>query len=1354
MDALSLHPYCYPRTPEAADIWGQMEEARALTAEFGEPLDVWVTEIGYPTNLGGGVTERYQSSMIARTYIRSLTVPWIRTWFWYWFGPDGPDRTYNEDNFGIVREDWSTKPAYDSLRTVISQLASAEFERSLDVAEGMEAHVFTLAEGEEHSHVTALWAWEEVRHAVVETEALATLVTLDGEETTLHPHEGRIVLDLVGEPMLLLTQGIPTVHEPEEASVFLDMGEHVMTSSAPHSLVVWRRGLFDLSVDWPDDPHFLFESGTESVPGTDGLTGEVYHLRPSPDAPREELPLWALLTDAEGRHVGRIQTSVRAVEAAEISLSPLPPREGRTRRFLCEVHNRTPQTARGEVVITPSEGVEIRPVRIDLGELGANARLCVPVEILSDHSPDTVFFFDASVHLETGEIVSAPCHLSFLTSRRTEREIVIDGDLSDWAWSDPIHLGSQDQINHQGYPWDGSEDASARVWTAWDDEWFHVAAEVTDDLISDPCAGFSVYKNDGLEIYFDADHWGDRREDHHSDDDNQYGMFMEQGRAVVYAWTHLGDHSPGGRVEINRAPSADQTLSGEGCTYIIEGSIPLSEIGVEPRDGHQIGFSVALTDDDTPDTVHPFGQDLQMSWTGLRHAWQNPHQFADLFFVDPAAQGHVTTDGPHTLVDGDPFIPFGFWTYGFNEESCALLAEHHITALATDFNWNRAEPEPDVFDEEALLDFETRLDLAWKYGMRYIVQPGLHNVPSWIYDRYPDVRMQTPDGTPGSANFGDCCPNHGGFRQEVEEFLQVLAERIGDHPALLGWSLWNEPALRRDVDYHPLTVGLFRDWLAERFTLEELSERWGMEFADWSEVEPPDPEPQSGTRWNDWMTFRTENFAEFFVWEADLLRSLDPHHPVTVKAIWAPADSTVAWEFGTRHDLWSGISDVFAMDPYPHPFENFSNRWLADWCRSAAPDRPRWILEYNRAFAHDLGVTSPAEVRTWTWQSLGRGVEGFWWFFWPMNPYDPQRGDDLLAFRHPTTLEPTAACEEIFRLAEEIERLTPVIAQCSDPHARIAVLGSRSTYLQHAGERFATANETAFAELMQMISEPVRFVTEEEVEAGLSPQIEVLAVTGALCVSDATLHAIGRFADRGGLVITCARFAEEDELGRPRTGPLPEWMAIDMRRGEMRRLPESEPRVIRTTGLRCDGTEFPLEVSWPQRLREEVRTAGSSVLWPGPVIGFQDMAVSQGWIERARLREGAEVLAWRGSEPAVARLGPSLHVLQDLSWVSPQLALALREWIFPGGESSALRLSGPDGEEPLPHADAVLRPVESGGLLFVTVTDMLAQWGAPPGQVTVQVPEGMTLDTQPLVGEGESPTLDTAVGGAWVFQIN
>ncbi len=119
MDAWSIHPYRYPRTPESSDLTGEVNRIADEMGEAGVKVPMWITEIGYPTHTtSGGSSLAQQARHTVRTVVLLQQQPRVGKLFWYDFKDDGLDRTYNENNFGVVRHqqlNCAPKPAAAAL---------------------------------------------------------------------------------------------------------------------------------------------------------------------------------------------------------------------------------------------------------------------------------------------------------------------------------------------------------------------------------------------------------------------------------------------------------------------------------------------------------------------------------------------------------------------------------------------------------------------------------------------------------------------------------------------------------------------------------------------------------------------------------------------------------------------------------------------------------------------------------------------------------------------------------------------------------------------------------------------------------------------------------------------------------------------------------------------------------------------------------------------------------------------------------------------------------------------------------------------------------------------------------------
>lgn len=122
-DAVAHHPYCYSSGfvfPFYADwsAWSQMQDTytnmRSVMAQNSDQTKkIWATEFGSPS--GGGsnaISEADQSSLVKNAYNLFRSYSWSGPLFWYSYKDRCSTTTNTECYFGLVRADYSHKPAY------------------------------------------------------------------------------------------------------------------------------------------------------------------------------------------------------------------------------------------------------------------------------------------------------------------------------------------------------------------------------------------------------------------------------------------------------------------------------------------------------------------------------------------------------------------------------------------------------------------------------------------------------------------------------------------------------------------------------------------------------------------------------------------------------------------------------------------------------------------------------------------------------------------------------------------------------------------------------------------------------------------------------------------------------------------------------------------------------------------------------------------------------------------------------------------------------------------------------------------------------------------------------------------
>ena len=131
MDAWSIHPYRYPRSPEQSDLVEEVKRIADRVRQAGARQPAWVTEIGWPTHrTSGGSDERVQARYCVRTLALLQSTGVVEKVFWYDFKDDGTRRDYNEHNFGLIRHQTyhcAPKPGVVAMSVFIRMIGRAEF---------------------------------------------------------------------------------------------------------------------------------------------------------------------------------------------------------------------------------------------------------------------------------------------------------------------------------------------------------------------------------------------------------------------------------------------------------------------------------------------------------------------------------------------------------------------------------------------------------------------------------------------------------------------------------------------------------------------------------------------------------------------------------------------------------------------------------------------------------------------------------------------------------------------------------------------------------------------------------------------------------------------------------------------------------------------------------------------------------------------------------------------------------------------------------------------------------------------------------------------------------------------------
>ncbi len=453
------------------------------------------------------------------------------------------------------------------------------------------------------------------------------------------------------------------------------------------------------------------------------------------------------------------------------------------------------------------------------------------------------------------------------------------------------------------------------------------------------------------------------------------------------------------------------------------------------------------------------------------------------------------------------------------------------------WGWVESKPGQFVFD-----DYDRLVELAGQNGLGLVLSTIAEVQPHWIHRVVPGSEMITNMGLKVvSCNRCEChfgvtpggCTDHPVVWERMAEFLRQTVTRYRSVPALAGWDAWNE--LRWNVHADGLvcfcghTLKAFRDWLDAMYGgLSGLNAAWQRRYAEWDEVMPgkrPDRPYTEMMAWQHFIAWRSNRHGQA---RFDLMKALDPRHPVTVHAGEPsaltsggsenyPIERGNDWVFADGMDgvgcssfpKWGGMDDA-----------DFGMR--VEFVKSAARNKLVWLSEVQGGRAGtNFDVHAPVDAMSqqrWIWNGIACGAETILFWCWRDEVFGRESAGFGIVGRDGKAEERLQALRTTGRLLKQHEGLLegyrPAIPE-------VGILFSpQSYYMAWAAEGRAARIEEGllgYARSLVRKSIPYRVVEEEHLDA--LQGLRVLFLPRCM-VSDPDLEArLESFVTGGGTLV-------------------------------------------------------------------------------------------------------------------------------------------------------------------------------------------------------------------------------------------
>ncbi len=412
------------------------------------------------------------------------------------------------------------------------------------------------------------------------------------------------------------------------------------------------------------------------------------------------------------------------------------------------------------------------------------------------------------------------------------------------------------------------------------------------------------------------------------------------------------------------------------------------------------------------------------------------------------------------------------------------------------------------------------------------------NPPRWYKAKFEGPKP-VPGQPPGSVGGdGFVSPEMLGrvppFMEPYGEYIKQIAKRFGGNPALIGWSLHNEPAYYSQGGIKgDLMTEAWHNWLAKRYPdVKQLNANWGTSFATLADVRAPDKWEENRAAWWDVMTFKAECLAGELNWESDLLRENGACQRTGAKyvaVVLAPSGARVGWAV----DPWlssppqrgMSLTDLYADDLWETALRVYELYHSGGGNPVISPEIGRTTRPPERTYHFNFYPDASARSRAWALFQHGL-IGSHYWTWSSTEEYAVLDWDAALT---DFGLQAALANQDFQPGGDELAQLKPVVDA--------GYYYPRATFVQSDGGETADYQRLyVFLTQMGYQLRPVSAVDFDKV----APTLKALIVPPAPYIQNEMREKLADFARRGGkLIFVGPNPGAFDEYRHPQT-PLTE----------------------------------------------------------------------------------------------------------------------------------------------------------------------------------------------------------------------
>ena len=598
MDVVSVHPYYVYKEQRFADQeWAKwVLEVKDLMKQYGEPKEIWLTEVGWPTHKTEERTEmlqytdEQQGKYQTRMYMTCRANDFGKRIFMYGFEEKGIQPGNPEHHFGIVRSEYNVrtplaaKPALIAVAAMNKLIGNSDYVDSVYFNEDTSAHRFTDRDSNEQT--IAIWSSREDNVSLNLGATEVTVIDLYGNIVdTFRSQNGIYQFDLNDDQYYI--KGKFTAFSKADTDITTEYPHEVVKGNT-FNIKVADKQKRNLRIDVKCDDAFTIEENNGVVNGDGKVSMKVM---------KEDSDLHNVFVNIyEGEQIvlsSRYTIKIGSQMSGEFMLvtTETTPRR---QRLVNRLKNQTDSTTiSGSCEIIAPEELASAAKKTRFLNVRPGDTVSVPIN-LPEQLTTRSWNITMRYELDDGTVWEDSGHINETVAQKADTPPVIDGVLANSEWKSVLfEAKSKSEAFDLNGAWGGEKDISLTGRVMYDSENLYLGLTVKDNAFVQENTGADIWNGDCVQLAIED--FSEEERDANTSKFTDIGIAQTKDGPTIWRYNSCYD-LPSGEIK-----NAEAKIKRIGTETIYEIKIPFSELfkeGYVLKADKTMGFSIVVNDAD------------------------------------------------------------------------------------------------------------------------------------------------------------------------------------------------------------------------------------------------------------------------------------------------------------------------------------------------------------------------------------------------------------------------------------------------------------------------------------------------------------------------------------------------------------------------------------------------------------------------------------------------------------------------------------------------------------------------------------------------------------------------------------